>query len=444
MSPRELMQVYARDERLNTGRFFSTGGLDVSPGDHVGVVLMVPGAPKNEKEVSDYIYRRMMGPSRGVTSVKVWMRHTVSLLRARFTAESMKKRLDSIGGGTAIERMNREQSEAVQRCIRSRVTLPDSVRVTTFVGSPFGSPELEETASRMIEEDVTHVILFPLFPQYSAGTTGRGLAEWESMLARGNLPRWPTVAVWEFARNRKYVEAISDRIDQALQRFPRHLRDDVHLLFAAHGRTAIRSEFDADPYCCLVHNTVDRVMERRNHDRLFTLSFVRDGLFGSKISTALAARLAALKKTGCRAVLVIPVDYVSEQFDTSYLLDVRLRDLADEAGIVHYHVMTGLNCHPLFIEAVSDMIVDRIAEGRVRVDSLQSVSCPRFSWRTDALNRGPDADIECGICPYNGDRPDRDENPPGDRTPPPAGERTARRTSQVTAPASRSSAGGVD
>lgn len=438
------MRVYARDERLNTGRFFSSGGLEVSPGDHVGVVLMVPGAPKNEKEVADYIYRRMMGPSRGVTSVKVWMRHALSSLRARFTAETMKQRLDSIGGGTAIERMNREQAEAVQRGIRSRITLPDSVRVSTYLGSPFGSPELEQTADRMVADGVTHVILFPLFPQYSAGTTGRGLAEWEAMLTRGNLPHWPTVAVWEFARNDKYVQAINDRIDQALQRFPRHLREDVHLLFAAHGRTSIHSEKDADPYCCLVHNTVDSVMEHRSHDRLFTLSFVRDGLFGSRISTELAARLAALKKTGCRAVLVIPVDYVSEQFDTSYLLDVRLRNMADESGIVHYHVITGLNCHPLFIESVSDMIVERITAGGVRTESVQPISCPRRSWRMAALGRH--GELECGICPYNGapesEASRRSARSAGKQQEMQPGERFSARSPQPS-PAP-SSAGGVD
>ncbi|NNF04192.1 MAG: ferrochelatase [Rhodothermales bacterium] len=443
MSPRELMRVYSRDERLNTGRFFSSGGLEVSPGDHVGVVLMVPGAPKNETEVADYIYRRMMGPSRAVTSAKVWMRHALSLMRARLSAGTLTKRLDSIGGGTAIERMNREQAEAVQRCIRSRTALPDSVRVSTYLGSPFGSPELEETASRMVDDHVTHVILLPLFPQYASGTTGRGLAEWEAMLARGSLPRWPTVAVWEFARNEKYVQAICDRIDQALQRFPKHIRDDVHLLFAAHGRITIHSERDADPYCCLVHNTVDSVMERRSHDRLFTLSFVRDGLFGNRLSSDLATRLAALKKTGCRAVLVIPVDYVSEQFDTSYLLDVRLRDTADESGIVHYHVMTGLNCHPLFIESVSDMIVERITAGRVRTGSDQAISCPRHSWRSDAI--GIENRRECGICPYHGSqssdaqqRGARSSERPSDISP---GERLAAQTKPPMPPTARSTAG---
>jgi len=201
----------------------------------------------------------------------------------------------------------------------------------------------------------------PMFPQYATETSGRALASWEALIRTNRLSPRPTTVVAAFASREKYILSVNERIEQALQRFPKHVRPDVELLFAAHG-VAVGSDTEKqDPYSDLVQQTVNTVMDQRGHDRSYTQSFVRDRSWGDQVSLDLQDKLRRMARAGTRAVAVVPVDHVSEQFETAFLLDVRMREVAEAAGIPHYHVASGLNCHPLFMECLTDLVSESIA-----------------------------------------------------------------------------------
>ena len=51
-------------------------------------------------------------------------------------------------------------------------------------------------------------------------TTGTSLAFWKALEESGELRTRPTTFVYEYAAHPKYVQALSERIDEGLQRFP--------------------------------------------------------------------------------------------------------------------------------------------------------------------------------------------------------------------------------
>lgn len=54
-------------------------------------------------------------------------------------------------------------------------------------------------------------------------------------------------------------------------------------------------------------------------------------------------------------MLVVPIAFVSDHVETAFELDMEVREEAEEAGIEHYEVMTGLNDHPAFIDALASV-----------------------------------------------------------------------------------------
>ncbi len=58
-------------------------------------------------------------------------------------------------------------------------------------------------------------VLLPLYPHYSSTTTGSSLNEW-NRLYRGDLP---VHTVDAFYKNDLYLEALVEKIDEALSRF---------------------------------------------------------------------------------------------------------------------------------------------------------------------------------------------------------------------------------
>ncbi len=396
MSPRDLSNAMANDDRLFNGRFFSSNPIDIGSGDCVGVVLLVPGAPESQEDVYPYLYRRLMQPGGKKSGLRSWLSHLKSRFSARLLTREVIKDYREIGGGASINRLNREQALDLGRRLKSSVIIPEGVHIKTYLVSPFGSPSMLDAAEKMKQEGVTHVVLLPLFPQYGIETTGRALAHWEALIKNHEIAARPTTAIWEFASNDKYVEALNERIDQGLQRFPRKARPDVTILFAAHGTFVGDSKDNKDPYCCLVHHTVDRLMQKRNHDHAFKLSFVRDGGWGTSISIDLKNQFSDLARAGKRAVLVVPVDYVTEQFDTAYMLDVKARTEAEASGIAYYHVAAGLNCHPLFIEGLTDLVVESIVPSSKKPEMLCVEACPRTGWHG---KDEPEGD-KCSVCPF--------------------------------------------
>ncbi len=404
MSPRDLAKTYAKDYRLFDGRFFSPDPLKPGPGDRVGIVLMVPGAPEKKEDVYPYLYHRLMLPPGARSGWRLWIKHVHSRLSARMLSRQVISEYSAIGGGRSINRLNAEQSVDLKSRLLTEAELPENVNFSTYLASPFGTPSMSQAAREMERDGVTHVLLLPLFPQYAAGTTGRALASWEALIKTRAFAARPTTAVWQFGNRDKYQDALNDRIEQALQRFPRHIRKEVEILFAAHGVPAPSQDHSRDPYCCLVHQTVEGVMARRGNDRTFSLSFVRSRAWGDQVSIDLQERIRKMARAGTRAVVVVPVDHVSEQFDTAFLLDVRMRSVAEEAGIGHYHVASGLNCHPLFIECLSDLVSESVscAESKERTIPTESLGeCPRKTWDVPSTHRDSATDARCHICPLS-------------------------------------------
>jgi ferrochelatase len=256
----------------------------------------------------------------------------------------------------------------------------------------------------MQADGITKVVLLPLFPQYSKSTTGSALAYWQGMEREGDIPAWPTVGVAEYAAHPKYIQALSERIDEALQRFSKRHRDEVALVFSAHSTRLREMKERGDPYCCLVHTTVDRVMALRGRDRPFHVAF--HGKLGPAewLTPATADTLQALARQGCTAALVVPVALVTEHLETTYALDIDLREKATQAGINHFEVMPALNCHSLFIEALADVTLAHLAvPARPEMKNGASHG-PASAHSSPALDRRPPFDsaercTRCARCP---------------------------------------------
>jgi ferrochelatase len=221
-------------------------------------------------------------------------------------------------------------------------------------------PLTEETVAAVKKFAPDEVVLLPLYPHYSKTTTGSSLIYWKALEDAGEIPAWPTTLVFEYAAHPKYVQSISERIDEGLQRFPRAVRDKVHLVFSAHGTPVKEMKQRRDPYCCLVHSTVQQVMDyreaEREQGRPFHVAFQSKVGPAEWLTPSTPDQLEELADQGHTSVLVIPIAFVTDHIETAFELDIEVREEAEEFGIEHYEVTRGLNAHPLFIEALAETV----------------------------------------------------------------------------------------
>ena len=361
MTPRHYLRTYQYDARLVTGDFYPSEPLSVEQGDRIGVVLFHLGGPDSADTVKPFLFNLFMDPALLDLPGGGIMRPWLSRLIASIRGKSLRKEYEAIGGGSPVTRLAYEQAESLETVLNTKYGPATGASFRTYVAMRYWHPFGEEAARQMQEDGITKVVLLPLFPQYSKTTTGSALAYWWRLEQEGEIASWPTVRVAEYAAHPKYVQAVSERIDEALQRFSKRRRDRVPLLFSAHGTPLREMKERGDPYCCLIHTTVDRVMALRGQDRSFYVAF--HGKVGPAewLTPDTSETLKILAEQQHTSVLVVPVALVTEHLETTYALDIDLREQAARLGITHFEVMPALNCHSLFIETLAEATLAHLA-----------------------------------------------------------------------------------
>ena len=354
MNPKQFVKGYAYDERLVTGEFYSSKPMPIESGDRVGVVLFNLGGPRNPDEVEPFLYNLFMDPVIIDIPVPGVLRHPLCSFVARRRSKTVREEYGLIGGYSPINPLTQQQATLLERRLNDPTDESLPARFKVYTAMRYGAPSSEDVAAQMDQDGITKVVLLPLYPQYSKTTTGASLCYWHALEKAGELKVRPTVSVFEYAAHPSYVQAISSRIDEGLTNFGAGA-EDVHLLFSAHGTPVKEMKQRRDPYCCLVHTTVDRVMNHRSFSHAFAVSFQSKVGPAEWLTPSTPDAIGKLASEGVRSLLVVPVAFVTDHVETVFELDIEVRHQAEAAGIERFEVMPGLNDHPLFIEALADV-----------------------------------------------------------------------------------------
>ncbi len=362
MTPRAFLSRYRFDRRMVDGSYFPRTPLALEPGDHVGIVLFNLGGPRSPDEIEPFLYNLFMDPAIIDIPLPAFLRDKLCRTIARRRSATVREEYGLIGGASPINAHTERQAETLRERM-APVGERLGVRFSVHAAMRYGWPTSEEAAAAMRKDGVTKVVLLPLYPQYSKTTTGASLVYWSALVDDGTADRVPTVAVFDYAAHPSLVAAFNARIDEGLARFPAEERASVHLLFSAHGTPLYEMTKRGDPYCCQVHATVEHVMDARTDGRPFRVAFQSKVGPAEWLTPSTPHALEEMAHEGVRHVLVVPIAFVSDHVETAFELDMEVRKEAEAAGIERYEVMTGLNDHPAFIEALADVVTRHCAPG---------------------------------------------------------------------------------
>lgn len=356
MTPRQFSRLFSRDSRLASGRYFSSGPVRVSRGDRVGVVLLNLGGPQGRRELETFLYRRWMDPVVEKTRLRPG-RHSFVRIAAKLGSRSLWRDYEQIGGECPINRRSREQAAALQECLNGALASRLGVTFKTYLAMRYGTPSSEDAMRALVRDGVTKTILLPLYPQYSIATTGSSLAYWSVMSEAEKHSTLDTTAVLEYAAHPDYLQSLSERIDEALQRFPKRVRPATHIVFCAKSHPAGGALDAEESFCRLMHESIRRVVDLRGaghqHHSTFFESRQSDLGFGHEDTRNTIRRLA---DDGAKSVLLVPIGITTDELWTCYTLDIVLRKEFEASSIRYFEVASSLNCHPLFIATLSRVV----------------------------------------------------------------------------------------
>jgi ferrochelatase len=321
----------------------------MQPKKKVAVILMQLGGPDSLEGVEPFLYNLFVDPDIIDFPFAKIAREPLARLIASRRSKRVQHRYAEIGGKSPIVELTNLQARALEQ------ELQNSVDVRVFVAMRYWHPLTEEAIEQIKEGGFSRIVLLPLYPQYSKTTTGSSLNEWTRQFPKARLNSVDVRIVHDFHDHPLYIEALVERINEALPRFQRR-EDEIHLLFSAHGVPKSVIEL-GDPYKAQVEETVRLVMERGSWKSPHTLCWQSKVGPSVWLKPYLHKIIPELASRGVKNLLVIPIAFVTEHIETLHEINIEAREQAERLGISRFEMMPALNDSPKFISALADLVV---------------------------------------------------------------------------------------
>ncbi len=318
----------------------------------IGVVLLNLGGPLSKDDIEEFLFNLFMDPYIIEIPLRGFPRRMLARFIAKKRAVKTAHYYEVMGGKSPQFDLTVLQADALEK------RLQESIDAKVYIGMRYFKPYIEETYRSLLNDNIENVVLLPLYPHYSRTTTLSSFEEWNRVTENPNR-RMKVVQIESYHDNPLYIEAIADRIGEALDRFPKAIRRNVYILFSAHG-VPVRVIKRGDPYQKQILETVGLVSAKfTNPHSLAYQSRVGPVEWLGPPTLAEIKRLAA---EGKKNILVAPISFVSEHSETLYEVNHLFRNEARIAGVEQFEMMPALNDSPKFIEALAELVLKRAKE----------------------------------------------------------------------------------
>ncbi len=319
-----------------------------------GVVLFNLGGPQSLDDIEEFLFNLFMDPYIIEIPLRGAPRRMLARFIAKRRAEKTRHYYEVMGGKSPQYALTVAQASALERRLRQEY----DVRV--YVGMRYFKPYIETSFEALVNDRIENVVLLPLYPHYSRTTTLSSFEEWNRVTS-GKTAKMKIVTVESYHNFPPYVESVAEKIKGALKKFPEDVRNDVYILFSAHG-VPIGIIKRGDPYQRQIVETVDLVAGKfRNRHSLAYQSRVGPVKWLGPPTLREIKRLAS---EGVKDLLVVPISFVSEHSETLYEVNHLFREEATTAGIRQFEMMPALNDSPKFIDALAQLVKEKFQEFR--------------------------------------------------------------------------------
>ncbi len=281
-----------------------------NPRRRLGVVLFQLGGPDTPQAIEPFLFNLFCDPDIIDFPFARIGRKPLAKLISTTRAKKVLHHYSAIGGASPIRRFTEQQAGALQTRLRG-----DGIDAHCFVAMRYW---------RCFREEI------------------------------------PVQAIEPFYRHPLYLDALVEKIDEALAQFPESGRPEI--VFSAHSVPVSVIE-KGDPYQRQIEETVELVMQRGGWPYRHRLCYQSKVGASKWLQPSLHHTIRDLASEKIREVCVVPIAFVSDHVETLGEIDHEAREEAAGLGIQQFEMTSGLNDSPTFIAALADLVANAIGAG---------------------------------------------------------------------------------
>jgi len=265
----------------------------------------------------------------------------------------VEDRYEQIGGRSPILELTRAQGAGIERALNEQAPAGERWKVWDAMRHwhPFIPDVLKEMEQAGVERAVT-LVMAPHYSKMSIGAYMDKVAETPVGIETAPIERWHLLP--------GYLDALEDRINDALAKFPEDVRASVPIIYTAHSLPERIRQW-GDPYEAELQATMAAMAERfpghRAEWAYQSAAMTPDPWLGPDGSEV----IDQLHQEGVRHILICPVGFVCEHVEILFDIDVEFAEQATELG-VHLERIEMINDHPALMAGLASLVRERAAE----------------------------------------------------------------------------------
>lgn len=311
----------------------------------VGVVLLTMGGADSAEAIAPFLENLFSDPLVIPVWGPVWFRRFMGRRIAKRRAPQVRPYYERIGF-SPLNRTTEKQAQALEARL--------GADFRCFAAFRYWGSDERAAVEAALNAGARSLVALPMYPQYCKATTLSSLRALRSA-AQGHPLK--VLEVERFFDDEGYLQALREQVLQMLSRGAA----GSHVIFSAHGvPESLVSK--GDPYVAEVEATARSLAARLpkgTHWHLAYQSRVGPVKWVKPWTDELLLQLAA---DGVQAVLMVPITFVADHIETVDEMDIRLKEIAERAGIREFRRVSALNDDPAFIEALAGIVLRRVAE----------------------------------------------------------------------------------
>src|SRR5579871_863 len=308
--------------------------------EQIGVVLMTYGSPPTLDDIPAYLKNVRGG------------RDPDEALITEF------RRRYALIGGSPLLRITQEQAAALETELNQQNN-GKSYRVVA--GMRFFPPLVADVVIEAAAgaSQVVGIIMSPQYSPIIMSGYVRTLQQAVGELHRDDL----TLKIAEdWHLQPFFLQALAERVQRALDRFPPEVSERVPVLLTAHSMPKRVIENEPD-YISHLKETAAAIAQMVGlPDDRWMFCYQSAGHTPEEwLKPDFADVMPELKEAGYQHVLIAPVQFLADHLEILYDIEIGAREQAESAGI-EFARIESLNTSPLFIKALAAVVQDTLAK----------------------------------------------------------------------------------
>ncbi|MGB0672001.1 MAG: ferrochelatase [Rhodospirillales bacterium] len=314
------------------------------------IILFNLGGPDRPDSVQPFLFNLFNDPA--IIGAPGPVRWLIAKLISTRRAPVAREIYAHLGGGSPLLGLTEDQARALETALASKEPTTQS---KVFVCMRYWHPMSDAVAREVKAYGPDEIVLLPLYPQYSGTTSGSSIKDWQRAAKAIGLSK-PTRTVCCYPQEAGFIAAVADLTAKALDASRGAVGESARLLFSAHGLPKKVIE-GGDPYQAQVEQSAAAVVARLARPDLDWRVCYQSRVGPLEwIGPSTEDEIRRAGKDG-KAIVLVPIAFVSEHSETLVELDIEYRELAEEVGVTAYHRVPAVATQEAFVQGLADMVL---------------------------------------------------------------------------------------